>query len=121
MNIKCKPWSEDEEELIISKFLKNFAPKYGDTHQGDEAKWLEGYSESGQQGRGGAPYPPKDLPAVSLLLRSKKRTWGMCCESYFQSCWDLIVSLFSTRGTYYIFYYIGTNVQKESSDSPHLE
>lgn len=48
MSIKCKPWSEDEKELIISKFLKDFAPNYNDTHQGDEAKWLEGSgTESG--------------------------------------------------------------------------
>ena len=101
MNIKCKPSSEDEKEFIISKFLKNFVPNYGDTHQCDEAKQLKGYSESGQEGCGKSPYLPRDLPAFSLLLCSKKRTRGMCCKSYCQSCWDLITSLFSTRGTYY--------------------
>ena len=39
MNIKLKPWPQDEKDLIISKFLKN-APNYRNTHQGDKAKWL---------------------------------------------------------------------------------
>lgn len=63
----------------------------------------------------------------SLLLGSKERLWGMCCKSYFQSCKDLIISLFLTRGTFYFFYYIGTNFKRKAHspwlrvmDSKHL-
>lgn len=71
MNIKLKPWPQDEKDLIISKFLKN-APNYRDTHQGDKAKWLVGYSESAQRGIGRPPYLSVDLPVHSAFTQQEE-------------------------------------------------
>ena len=71
MNIKLKPWPQDAKGLIISKFLKN-APNDRDTHQGDKAKWLVGYSESVQQGIRRPPYLPVDLPVHSAFVQQEE-------------------------------------------------
>lgn len=76
MNIKLKPWPQDEKDLIISKFLKN-APNYRNTHQGDKAKWLVGYSESAQEGIGRPPYLSSGF-ASPLCFYATRRNYEVC-------------------------------------------